>query len=55
MNDRIFIDVDEVKISDASSQRAMDRTELGGKRPDWTNSDWLSAWLKLARQRVTDN
>ncbi len=55
MNDRIFIDVDEVEISDASCQRALGEAELGGKRPDWTNSDWLSAWLKLARQRVNEN
>ena len=41
--------------SEIRAQSFSDREEIGGRRNDWRNSDWLSDWLKLARERNTRN
>jgi len=55
MKDRTFDDNQLVATADMTSQRSCANVESTGRRNDWTNSDWLSDWLKLARQRRNAN
>jgi hypothetical protein len=41
-----------IETNSSHSRAYRERT---GRRNDWTNSDWLSDWLKLARQRTNQN
>jgi len=54
MKDRVLDDSPNPTASEIS-QRLVNGVDMNERRNDWTNSDWLSDWLKLARERNNKN
>jgi len=55
MKERAFDEKQNVTSTEITCRNSGDLREIGGRRNDWTNSDWLSDWLKLARREANRN
>jgi hypothetical protein len=55
MKDRKFDENSPIANSDRIRQQSLTPFERASAWNDWTKSEWLSDWLKLARQRTNPN